>query len=379
MALRAAGDARLADTPWLSSQVAFAQAALGTAAPAAVFAACEVLCGGCAGALAAGSDAEASWVQALGLLAALLQGAGSAAHAGGTPALRDVQVRFVLPALQSESVALRREAVRSLGLLMLLEPQPDGHLLSLLRGAAAHDRRPVRTHAVRALCDLALMHGLERLGRELPPPSKVEDAAAAPLPAALLGWLLEPSAGLAASNSLLEEEEEEVPSIAAEGLAKLLLDAVDGASEEQLPAQALAQLLVLHQAADEHRHPRLSQCLTVFLPTFAAAGAPRQRRLAAAVLPALRLAVGKKWLPKLAAFLSTLLRAFPGGNEDIGAEALAGELLVEAHHVRMPPSLTSSYPDMFLLLSQPGARRCRCSSARVQSPSFARWSAQRAP
>jgi len=313
--------------------IAFTQAAMGDAAPPAVFAACDALC-----ATAPGADGDASpaRLQALGLLAALLQGAGSLARAGGPAPLRDIQTRLVIPALQSESVPLRREAVRSLGLLMLLEAEPDAHLLSLLRSAAAHDKRPVRTHAVRALCDLALLHGLEKLGHTLPPaqPGDAGDPAAAPLPAALLGWLMEPSAGLASGSLLEEEEEEEVPSVAAEGLAKLLLGADDEA-EPLLPAEALARLLALHQASDEHRHPRLSQCLTVFLPTFAAAGDARQRRLAAATLPALRLGVGKKWLPKLAAFLSQLLRSSSAdGSADVGCEALVAELFSEAHHVR---------------------------------------------
>jgi len=313
--------------------VAFAQAALGPAAPPVVFAACDSLCGGSEGVPSPDTPAEAGWVQALGLLSAMLQAAGAQGRAGGAAALRDVQNRLVLPALQSGGVALRREAVRALGLLMLLEPQPDAHLLSLLRGAAAHDKRPVRTHAVRALCDLALLHGLEVLGRGQQPVAAAggPDAADSPLPATLLAWVLEPAAGLSAGSGglLEEEEEEEVPSVAAEGLAKLLLGAATG--EEQLPALALAQLLALHQAADEHRHPRLSQCLTVFLPTFAAAGESQARRLADATLPALRLAVGKKWLPKLAAFLSQLLRS---GGEAAALDALACALLEEAHHAQ---------------------------------------------
>ena len=319
---------------WERTLVAFAQAALGPHAAGAVYSAAATV-------RAREPEAEACWVQALGVVAPLLQTAPSARAAGGAAALRDLQRDLVLPAVQHASAAVRREGMRCLGLLCGLEAAPDAALVALLRSAAACDARPVRTQAVRALCDLALLHGPERLNQALPPTPQeapADDAASAPLLPSLLRWLGEAAQGLAPGGGAAEEEEE-VRTVAAEGLAKLLLLDCAGelAGQGALPCEALAQLMLLHQSADEHAHPRLAQCLTVFFPVFAAASAQHKLRLAAAALPALRSAVGRRWLPKLAAFLGQQLgeplAQGAGGNDagaDLGMEALARELLREA-------------------------------------------------
>jgi hypothetical protein len=321
---------------WERALVGFAGAALGAAAPDAVYNAAASICDGVNG-------QESDWVQALGIVVPLLESAASLKAAGGSSALRCVREQLVLPAVQHTAAGVRREGVRALGLLCMLEP-PSTSTIALLRGAAACDARPVRTHAARALCDLALLHGPDKLDEALPSVTSGDaDADAqktAPLVPALLSWLLEPAEGLAApAGGAADEEEEELRTVAAEGLAKLLLlDAVGATDSDSLAAKALAQLLVLHLEADEHAHPRLAQCLTVFFPTYAAASPAHKRCLARAAPLVLRTAARRKWLPRLAAFCAQLMNVAPGAADaadaDAGAESLAQALLREALYVQ---------------------------------------------
>ena len=323
---------------WERTLVGFAVAALGNSAPETVFAAAASLCDGA-------ESPDANWVQALGIIVPLLESAGSVRAAGGPAALRSLKEQLVMPAVQHATVSIRRDGVRALGLLCMLEP-PAVSTIALLRGAAACDARPVRTHAARALCDLALLHGPEKLDEALPTLTDgdvgADAAATAALVPALLNWLLEPAEGLVSSTSgAADEEEEELRTVAGEGLAKLLLlDAFgNGADCDAQAVRALSQLLQLQQEVDEHAHPRLSQCLTVFFPTYAAASAAHKRRLAAAAPLVLRDAARRKYLPRLAAFMAQLMHvptSAPSGSDaadaspDLGAEKLAKHLLSEA-------------------------------------------------
>ena len=333
---------------WERTLVSFAVTAVGAAAADTVYAAAASICDGTSG-------ADAAWVQALGIVVPLLESAASLSAAGGSSALRTLREDLVLPAVQHASAAVRREGVRALGLLCMLEP-PSASAIALLRGAAACDARPVRTHATRALCDLALLHGPEKLDEALPPAAAgaVDEAqvvSSAPLIPALLLGLQEPAEGLAAPLAGAAEDEEELRTVAAEGIAKLLLlDAVGAAgADDTLTAKALAHLLVLHLDADEHAHPRLAQCLTVFLPTYAAASVAHKQLLARAAPLALRMAASRKWLPRLGACIATLMNAETRGADapaDMGAEQLAQDLLREAlyvHHTYGRVAATKAY------------------------------------
>ena len=318
--------------------VGFAVAALGNSAPDTVFAAAASLCDGAA-------SADANWVQALGIVVPLLESASSVRAAGGPAALRSLKDHLIMPAVQHAAVSIRRDGVRALGLLSMLEP-PTVSTIALLRGAASCDSRPVRTHAARALCDLALLYGPEKLDEALPTMAagdvNADALATAALVPALLSWLLEPADGLVAPTSgAADEEEEEVRTVAGEGLAKLLLlDTFgNGADCDAQAVRALSQLLLLQQEVDEHAHPRLAQCLTVFFPTYAAASSAHKRRIAAAAPLVLRDAARRKFLPRLAAFMAQLMHvptSAAGGSDaldaspDLGAEKLAKLLLCEA-------------------------------------------------
>ena len=323
---------------WERALVGFAVAVLGNNAPDVVFAAAASICKG------AESD-DARWVQALGIVVPLLESAGSVRSAGGVAALATLKESLISPAIQHASASIRRDGVRALGLLSMLEP-PAVATVELLRSAAACDVRPVRTHAARALCDLALLYGPEKLDEALPTASvgdvNADALATAALVPALLNWLIEPAEGLVASTSnVADEEEEELRTVAGEGLAKLLLlDAFgNGADCDAQTVRALSQLLLLLQEVDGHVHPRLAQCLTVFFPTYAAASAAHKRHLAAAVPLVLREAARRKYLPRLAAFVAQLMHVptnVTGSTDaadpslDLGAEKLGKHLLCEA-------------------------------------------------
>ena len=203
---------------WEAALVAFASAALGAAAPPTVLAAALAV-------VEAAPEDDAAWLHALALTAALLQGAASLRAAGGTALVRDGLLRdLVLPAVQHSSCAVRAAGMRSLGLVCVLDSQLDAAYVALLRHAAAGDARLVRCQATRALCDLALLHGLPALDGCLPPaalPAAGPSAATAPLLAALQQCLVEPAQGLAApaqgAGGDADDVEEEPRTVAAEG------------------------------------------------------------------------------------------------------------------------------------------------------------------
>jgi len=353
---------------WESALAGFASAALGAAAPGIISSAAVAV-------RDSAPEDVPCWLHALALVAALLEDASSLRAAGGSTLLRSLLQELVLPAVQHGSVAVRARGMRCLGLICLLDLPLDTAYVALLRHAAACDARLVRTQATRALCDLALLHGMERLDAALPPAGPgpndtVATTATAPLLAALQQCLQEPAQGLAAPAAAddgcpdAEDVEEEPRTVAAEGLAKLLLLSSASSSSTDAGLQAvLAQLIVLHQAADEHSNPRLAQCLTVFLPMFASASAQHKRVLVDVTLPALRLGakqLGAKRLPKLAAALQRLVSGAlaaprpdssvpPLDSVDTGMTALAQALLAEAtaaeaHFVRnasMKPYLSA--------------------------------------
>ena len=80
-----------------------------------------------------------------------------------------------------------------------------------------------------------------------------------------------------------------------------------------LRLQVLAQLLVAHFDPQTERASRLRQCLTVFFPAYAGAGADKQQLLGRAMLPAVHQTLassgkGKSPAPALLRFALQLLQ-----------------------------------------------------------------------
>ena len=245
-----------------------------------------------------GGAAAGAWVAALSLVAALLRGAPDAASAGaGSPSLAAARRDLTEAGAKHAASRVRRVAATCLGLASVAAPPssgPEPGVVSLLRAMAEVDAHSVRMAAAAALCDLALLHGCGALDAATDSAASASSSDASnawrpPQPPrlmdALLGWARDDEAatGLDVGAATPDEadaaasagcEESELRSVAAEGIAKLLLSPA-ASVRACVPPAALATLILLGATADEAAHPRLTQALGVALPAVAEAAGKR--------------------------------------------------------------------------------------------------------
>ena len=339
------------DAAWTDALVGLARAAHAAPAevapPALVSAALRLPAGATAAAAAVADIAEdsdaapptpvtgdvAGWRGCLGaarvLLRCLLPRAapGDAYGPPGSPleTVADLGPALVAPAMLHVDGGVRADAAEAAGLLVLAAGRRGGGAAAAPRGlvaalcaAAAADEPRVRAAAVRALADVALVHGpaaVDRLvAREAAGDDGKGDATAAarsrsatpasPDRGALQHTHTTPGvlALLTAALSAADDDDDDSHSAAdaaAEALAKLLLhrgaapeSGGHGGLTDGDAAAALVGLFSVVVAADRAptAAPRARQALAVFFPLYAARSPRARALLAAAALPAARVA-----------------------------------------------------------------------------------------
>ncbi|KAL3162049.1 hypothetical protein ABBQ38_009115 [Trebouxia sp. C0009 RCD-2024] len=250
--------------------------------------------------------------------------------------------------------------MQSLGLYCLLEgiPRPNGQVAALRAGLVWQrpqagspefeeegdvEEAAIRVVAAKALCDWALIKGPKASDQWYlnqapvvhdlqvsPPCSPQQKEELKPLLDLLLGTLQRTLQSHRQSASRSEQlsasdDEEELATVLAEGLAKVLFHARAWSSSSSMGlqeaeiAKALAVLLVAHFDPATHDKPRLRQCLSVFFPAYAAASSLHQHHLARAFRRAARgalgVAAGKKApAPQVMRYMLQLLQTVPAGT-----------------------------------------------------------------
>ena len=290
---------------------------------------------------AASPDAGAA--QALFLVALLLE---RAPRASLSPAAAEAIVAtLVRPGVTHASAAVRKEAVKVLGLLGVVRGVVDdqGETVRVLRAALAADAPAVRCVAAKALGDLALLYGPGELDAQLdvasldggekgdadPSPGSGPSLLACPVTDALASVLDEPvtedfaaldenaafdvdAVDVTGGAAAAEAEREGCPgTAAAEALAKLVLrrgrEGFESAGRAFDAVAVVAKLLAQYLCADARARPRLSQCLAVFFPALASAPLDRRRLVADAALPCLRALSVEKGVARVGTYLAHLL------------------------------------------------------------------------
>ena len=288
-----------------------------------------------------GSDARAA--QALFLVALLLERAPRASLSSA--AAEAMMATLVRPGVTHASASVRKEAVKVLGLLGVVRGVADdkGETVRVLRAALAADAPAVRCVAAKALGDLALLFGPDRLDAQLDPREegseegegeKDEDSVlttsllSCPVTDALASVMDEPvtddfaaldenatfavdAVDVTGGAAAAEAENEGCPgTAAAEALAKLVLrrgrDGFKNAKHFDATA-IVAKLLAQYLCVDARARPRLAQCLAVFFPALASAPTDRRRLVADAALPCLRALSVEKGIARVGTYLAHLL------------------------------------------------------------------------
>lgn len=303
------------------------------------------------------SGDDASTAQALFLCALLLENVQRAAVSLETG--EGIMQTLVRPGVTHVSASVRKEAVKTLGLLGVVRgvASDDGETVRVLRTALAADAPAVRCIAAKALGDLALLYGAQELDKQVNATNEAvertdadeaedseEEAGNAP---SLLNcpitdalcFVMDESVtddfaaldenaqfnidangvDVTGGAAVAEAELEGCPgTAAAEALAKLVLRRGKGgfvngsgighnANPSSDATVVVAKLLAQYLCVDPRARPRLAQCLAVFFPSLASAPPDRRRLVADAAIPVLRALSVEKGVARVAVYLAHLL------------------------------------------------------------------------
>ena len=281
--------------------------------------------------------------QALFLVALLLERAPR--FSLSSAAAEAMTATLVRPGVTHACASVRKEAVKVLGLLGVVRGVADdkGETVRVLRAALAADAPAVRCVAAKALGDLALLFGPDRLDAQLDGVADEEGEGSGeededvvstnsllscPVTDALASVMDEPvtddfaaldenatfavdAVDVTGGAAAAEAENEGCPgTAAAEALAKLVLrrggDGFKNAKHFDATA-IVAKLLAQYLCVDARARPRLAQCLAVFFPALASAPTDRRRLVADAALPCLRALSVEKGIARVGTYLAHLL------------------------------------------------------------------------
>ncbi|XP_064602516.1 condensin complex subunit 3-like [Liolophura sinensis] len=241
-----------------------------------------------------------TWLKCLNIVSELLE---NASIKGMSPVIQTIKDSLILPGIQNADPDVRNAAVKALGLCCLLNKETALQYLVLLLQASQVDTEGVRATALHILFDLLHFYGLEVLQVEPPAPTADGDTSTRGRDTTGLemstddtwdatsqtpdGEEQEPELSTAIKlltilSSSLDLESSDLRSVAAEGLAKLLL------SGRIQSAKLISRLILLWYNPMTEEDTRLRHCLGVFFPVFAMADRINQEMLKEAFMPTMR-------------------------------------------------------------------------------------------
>ncbi|XP_078660150.1 condensin complex subunit 3-like [Branchiostoma floridae x Branchiostoma belcheri] len=202
---------------------------------------------------------------------------------GLTPTLRTLVDSLMLTGIQSEDPAVRNMAVRCLGLTAVLCKDTAVQYLPLFLQASQVDLEAIQVTALRTVFDLLLIFGLKAFGAENSEQQNQggegegeteEPQQATPNNTA--------NSLLSILTGMLDSENTDIRTNAAEGLAKLMM------SGRVLSGKLLSRLLLLWYNPTTEDDTHLRHCLGTFFPMFAFSGRSSQECVEEAFLPTLQ-------------------------------------------------------------------------------------------
>jgi condensin complex subunit 3 len=186
-------------------------------------------------------------------------------------AMHGLVSQLIAPAVKSKNAIVREQGLICLGLCCLLDAQLAQHTFGLFLQQMEQAEGPVRLAATRVVFDNLTSHGITFLCRGQIQEAGGDQEAIETVHSQMVNFLL----------GLLEDDEHDLQSVAAEGMAKLMLS---GMVEDD---DALRSLVLVYMSPETSGNQQLRQCLSYFLPVYCYSSSACQRRLQRVILPTL--------------------------------------------------------------------------------------------
>ncbi|XP_070541488.1 condensin complex subunit 3-like [Ptychodera flava] len=211
---------------------------------------------------------------------------------GLNPTLRTMAETLIIPGIQNEDPLVRNLAVKCLGLCCQLCKNFAKEYLLLLMQVSQVDQETIRVEALKAIFDLMLTFGFETFtadedekndetnnedGNESKDSDEMERSVAKETNEKKTANSI-----LTILTTLLDNESSEIRTVAAEGLAKLLI------SGRIVSSKLISRLVILWYNPITEEDTRLRHCLGLFLPLYAFSAKSHQECISEAFLPTLR-------------------------------------------------------------------------------------------
>ncbi|KAK3094775.1 hypothetical protein FSP39_006096 [Pinctada imbricata] len=207
------------------------------------------------------------------------------------PTLQMLVESLILPGIQNEDSRVRKLAVQALGLCCVLSKDLVLQYLPLFMQASQIDAEIVRTTSLRVIFDMLHMHGLEAIQRNKDGEDNDANTSGEGFDISRRSSVSErqeddrndtASKLMVFLCGFLDGESSELRTVAAEGLAKLLL------SGRVVSSKILSHLILLWYNPTTEDDSHLRHCLGTFFPIFAFAGRSNQEVVEDAFLPTLK-------------------------------------------------------------------------------------------
>ncbi|CAH1247093.1 NCAPG [Branchiostoma lanceolatum] len=199
---------------------------------------------------------------------------------GLSPTLRTLVDSLMLTGIQSQDPAVRNMAVRCLGLTAVLCKDTAVQYLPLFLQASQVDLDAIQVTALQIVFDLLLIFGLKAFGAEQQNQGgEGEGETEEPQQATPNNTA---NSLLSILTGMLDSENTDIRTNAAEGLAKLMM------SGRVLSGKLLSRLLLLWYNPTTEDDTHLRHCLGTFFPMFAFSGRSTQECVEEAFLPTLQ-------------------------------------------------------------------------------------------
>ncbi|XP_064083771.1 condensin complex subunit 3-like [Macrobrachium nipponense] len=202
-----------------------------------------------------------------------------------TPTLHSLNEHLILPCLRSEDPVVRNQGVKALGLLCLISGDLAKQHLVLFLQISRIDVEQIQLTALHCMLDLLLLYGLEEFTEAAEDINEVNDATLLRDSKTKATNEEEEEEGgviISALCQMMESENIEVRTHAAEGLCKLLL------ASRITSSKLLSRLILMWYNPATEDDSLLRHMLGVFFPLYASFGGANQESLCTAVLPTLQ-------------------------------------------------------------------------------------------
>lgn len=171
--------------------------------------------------------------------------------------------QLIAPAVRSKDGHVREQGLFCLGLCCLLDAKLALDTFPLFLDQIQRAEGSIKLRATQVVFDCMLVHGIRYLCSRQAEAVGGGPEAETLAYSQIIGFLL----------GLLEDDDEAIQAVAAEGMAKLMLAGMVGDDE------ALRSLVLVYMSPESISNQEMRQCLSYFLPVYCFSSSNNQRKL----------------------------------------------------------------------------------------------------